>query len=143
VSKPAVLNVSPFRRMKKEECVDLRSNYVIKQADCGCNDSNDGRNAAGKASVRRPCRHTAHARTHLVRKNRHHQPPCVRALRPSLLLSPKAIHLRALASNTLKNVPFFYTFLPLASSSETFNKLRKNGKAHKTKSTYICIKQTV
>ena len=60
--------------------------FIIAQALCGRNDSNDGRNAAGKASVRRPCRHTAHARTHLVRKNRHHQPPCVRALRPSLLL---------------------------------------------------------
>ncbi|MDD2257476.1 MAG: hypothetical protein PHQ26_04420 [Bacteroidales bacterium] len=58
-----------------------------KQAVCGRNDSNDGRIAAGKASVRRPCRHTAHARTHIVLKNRHHRPPCVRAMRPSLLLS--------------------------------------------------------
>ena len=61
--------------------------WLIKQAVCGRNDSNDGRNAAGVASVRRPCRHTAHARTYIVLKNRHHRSPCVRALRPSLLHS--------------------------------------------------------
>ena len=48
--------------------------WLIKQAVCGRNDSNDGRNAAGKASGRRLCRHTAHARTRLVCKNLHNRP---------------------------------------------------------------------
>jgi hypothetical protein len=45
---------------------DLRSNYVIKQAVCGRNGINDGRNVAGGASVWRPCHHTAHARMSVV-----------------------------------------------------------------------------
>jgi hypothetical protein len=45
---------------------DLRSNYVIKQVDCGRNGSNEGRNAAGGANLWRPCHHTAHARMSVV-----------------------------------------------------------------------------
>jgi hypothetical protein len=97
VLKPSVSNVRPL------------GEFVIAQAVCGRNGCNDGRNAAGKASVGRPCRHTAHARTHRVRKNRHHRPPGVRALRPALLFSPEAIHLRAGARNTLKIMERFFT----------------------------------
>ena len=61
--------------------------WLIKQAVCGRKGSNDGRNAAGKASVRRRCRHTAHARMNVVLENRHHRSPGVRALRPALLFA--------------------------------------------------------
>ena len=77
--------------------------FSIKQAVCGSNDSNDGRNAAGRASVRRLCRHTAHARTHIVLKTATTDlRACAHCARRCFSHSAQPTHLRTLACNTFE-----------------------------------------
>ena len=102
----------PYRsQMLKRSVSNMRPpGELIIQPVWGRNDSSDGLNAAGKASVWRLCRHTAHARTQNIPKSNTTDSPCVRALRPSLLVSFGATD--TFASGSEQHIPLFHRKKP-------------------------------
>jgi hypothetical protein len=78
------------------------------QAVCGRNRSNDGRNAAGIASVRRPCRHTAHALATIYVE--HTPPKSVRArIAPVVAVIAEGDTFASVSEQHIKKTERFFT----------------------------------